>query len=69
MHSIHSADVAAEYNSIILAAAIQRNMVNLVLRESNAKKFANTYVLRRRAELMQLLHPEERKGEEPTLGH
>ena len=44
-------------------------MVDLVLRGSNSNKFANTDVYRRRAELMQLLHPEEREGKEPALGH
>ena len=66
---IYSTDVTADYDSIILATESQLNMVRLVAQESNAKKFANTFVLRRRAELMQLLHPEERKGKEPALGH
>ena len=43
-------------------------MVDLVLRGSNSNKFANTDVYRRRAELMQLLHPEEREGDEPAPG-
>ena len=65
----HSADVTADVDSIRSAIKSQRNMVTLVLCGSNAKKFANTDVYRRRAELMQLLHPEEREGKEPALGH
>ena len=69
MHPIHSADLTADVNSILLATSSQRNMVHLLRCESTAKKFANVDVYLRYAELMQLLHPEERKGKEPALGH
>ena len=67
MRPIHSADVTADVNSIRSATESQRNMARLMNNEANVKKFASVYVFRRRAELMQLLHPEEREGEEPAL--
>ena len=67
MHPIYSAHVPADIDSIYLAVDIQRSMVDLVANKAFAKKFADTYVYTRRAELMQLLHPEEREGKESAL--
>ena len=66
MHPIHSADVPADIDSIYFAIESQRKMVDLVEADANTRKFADTYVYTRRAELMQLLHPEEREGKEPA---
>ena len=66
-HPIHSADVTADPDSILLATRSQRNMVRQMHREANAKKFADSDVYRRRAELMQLLHPEKGKVRSPHL--
>ena len=67
--SKYSGDVTAEVRSITLATDSQFKMVDLLRDKSDAKKFANADVYRRRAELMRLLHPEEREGTEPALGH
>ena len=67
MHPNYSADVTADACSIRLAIYAQRSMVALASRESFETKVANVDVYRRRAKLMWLLHPEERKGKEPAL--
>ena len=66
VHQLHSAHVPADVDSIYSAVECQRSMVDLVANKADAKIFANTYVYTRRAELMQLLHPEEMEGKEPA---
>ena len=69
MHPIQSADVTADLKAMLSVTSSLRDMALRVHIASNERKFANAGVYRRRAELMRLLHPEERKGKEPALGH
>ena len=69
MHPILSVAVTADYESIMLAIDLQSKMLYNLTLESDAKKYANTAMLRRRAELKQRLYPEEREGKGPALSH